>query len=316
MSRPLPGVDGHLEVTPPHRRLTSQLRIAAFSCLALSAFTLLGLATGVQSFDVSPAIGHIGLAATVICVVFAASLIGRMAFLSHQLDRDLAQEQRHTSELFQALEGRNSEIEMVNTQLREVNATILHRSRHDDLTGVLNRRAFLDALQAVTSTGSPVSLAVIDVDHFKSVNDNYGHQSGDVVLQSVVSTLVMGLGSSGVVGRLGGEEFGVLFTSTDEARAAHLLASAATELRQKSLLPHPEVAITVSAGVSEYSFPSDDPLAPLAPETLVNLLRSADLALYRAKRTGRDRVEVASENPSVIVAPPAPIRRTVDRRAS
>jgi diguanylate cyclase (GGDEF)-like protein len=303
-------------VTLPHRRLTSQLRIIAIGCLGLSSVTLAGLAFGVRRSDIAPVTGRIGLFATVVCVLFAAGLIARMAMLSRQLDRDLALEQLRTLELFRDLEGRTSEVQIMNDQLREVNAAILHKSRHDDLTGVLNRRAFLDELQAVTSDGSPVCVAVVDVDHFKSVNDTYGHHAGDAVLQSVVSTLVSSLGSAGIIGRLGGEEFGVLFTGVCETRAARLVEDAAAELRQKSLLPDPDAAVTISAGVSEFTFPANDPAAALAPETLVDLLRSADLALYRAKRFGRDRVEVASENPAIAPMTPPPIRRSFDRRAS
>jgi diguanylate cyclase (GGDEF)-like protein len=314
------GLARRFSVTLPHRRLTSQLRIIAFSCLALSAVTLGGLALGVRTFDVSPITGRIGLIATAVCVLFAAGLTGRMAMLSRQLDRDLANEQQHTFRLFQALEGRNSEIEIVNNQLREVNTAILHRSRHDDLTGVLNRRAFLDELQMVSPESSPFCVAVVDVDYFKSVNDTYGHHVGDAVLQSVVTTLVSSIGFAGVVGRLGGEEFGVFFPSTDEAVAARLLNDAATDLRRKSLLPGPDAAVTISAGVSAFTFPLDKltnhPSAPIAPEAIVSVLRSADLALYRAKRSGRDRIEIASQNPAVTPVPPAPIRRSFDRRAS
>ena len=192
----------------------------------------------------------------------------------------------------------------------------MHRSRHDDLTGVVNRRAFLDGLAAVTHDGSPVCIAVVDVDHFKSVNDTYGHHVGDAVLQSVVSTLVTSLGSSGIVGRLGGEEFGVLFLGMGENSAASLLEIAAADLRQKSLLPHPDGAVTISAGVSEFAFPVDDPTAHLTPAAVVSLLRSADLALYRAKRTGRDGVEVANENSAVTPVPPVAIRRSIDQQAS
>jgi diguanylate cyclase (GGDEF)-like protein len=306
----------HQLVTLPHRRLTSQLRIMAFSCLGLSIITLAGLALGVRTFDVSPITGRIGLIATTICVLIAASLLARIAVLSQQLDRDLAHERQHTLRLIQALEGRNNEIEIVNDQLREINAAILHRSRHDDLTGVLNRRAFLDELQAVATEGAPLCVAVVDVDHFKSVNDTYGHHIGDAVLQSVVTTLTSSLGTSGVVGRLGGEEFGVLFPSAGEAIAARLLAGAARELRQKSLLPEPDAAVTISAGVSEFMLPLGDQTGPVSSEALVNLLRSADLALYRAKRSGRDCVEIASRNPAVTPVPPPPIRRSFDRRAS
>jgi diguanylate cyclase (GGDEF)-like protein len=305
----------HQMVTLPHRRLTSQLRIIAFSCLVLSAVTLAGLALGVRTFDVSPLTGRIGLIATTFAVVFGASLIARIAVLSNRLDRDLAHEQQHTLRLFQALEGRNNEIEIVNDQLREVNAEILHRSRHDDLTGVLNRRAFLDQLQAVATEGAPLCVAVVDVDHFKSVNDTYGHHIGDAVLQAVVTMLTSSLGASCIVGRLGGEEFGVLFPSAGEAIAACLLEGAARDLRQKSLLPEPDAAVTISAGVSEFTVPVSHQSGPVSSEALVNLLRSADLALYRAKRSGRDRVEIASQNPAVTPVPPPTIRRSFDRRA-
>ncbi len=154
----------------------------------------------------------------------------------------------------------------------------------DHLTGVLNRRSFLERAEREimhqSQQGPACCMAMVDVDHFKSVNDSFGHAAGDVVLSAIANVLQSGVRDGDLVGRLGGEEFAVLMpaTSPDAAMAmAERLRASVAALR----LTHDGrvLQVTVSLGVS-VDGRSD----------LKKLMVDADVALYEAKQNGRDRV--------------------------
>jgi diguanylate cyclase (GGDEF)-like protein/PAS domain S-box-containing protein len=158
----------------------------------------------------------------------------------------------------------------------------------DHLTGVLNRRCFLERAERETTRQPqrepPCCLAMVDVDHFKSVNDTHGHAAGDAVLRAIAETLRAGVRDADLVGRLGGEEFAVLMPATtpqDATALAETLRADVAALR----LSHDGRAlqVTVSIGLSAYGEP-----------TLKRLLLDADAALYAAKRSGRNRVCLAA----------------------
>ncbi|MFO0611629.1 MAG: diguanylate cyclase [Polyangiaceae bacterium] len=164
----------------------------------------------------------------------------------------------------------------------------------DPLTGIANRRAFVQAMSAEISRSRrydhPVSILLLDVDHFKSVNDLHGHIVGDHVLALVGASLSQALRRTDVAGRWGGEEFAVLLPHTD-ATGAETVAERLREAVAGSArtIPGPagsvaaQIPITVSVGV-----------ACLEPnESWETLLGRADHAMYRAKRLGRNRVVVA-----------------------
>ncbi len=159
----------------------------------------------------------------------------------------------------------------------------------DALTGTGNRRAFDRALTIAVAAsrrgaGSPLSLAVVDIDHFKSINDTYGHDGGDSVLRSVGSELMRTVRASDQVFRLGGEEFVILLPGTDLAGAQSFFER----------LRH-DVANTVTrVGVSRVQVTASFGVATLSPiESGGELLKRADEALYVAKRSGRNQVQVA-----------------------
>lgn len=164
-----------------------------------------------------------------------------------------------------------------------------HLSRHDALTGLLNRRALLSALNAeqarVRRGAAEWALLLIDVDHFKRVNDAHGHAVGDQVLERVASVLQQSSRQVDVVARMGGEEFCVLAPMTPLHGAALL----AERLRQavESSAGAGEVAVTISVGIS-LAQPGADDSADAA-------VARADVALYRAKAAGRNRVELPTE---------------------
>jgi len=153
----------------------------------------------------------------------------------------------------------------------------------DPLTGLLNRRAFFEDAKAAchaAEIGNPLSAIIFDVDHFKHINDTYGHEAGDVVL-AAVSEVVMSAGMT-IAGRLGGEEFGVL-----ERCALDDAIDRTEELRRSiSLLCFPDWKlsnVTCSFGVAEWE----------SGDTIDKLLRRADTAMYHAKTNGRNRIVAA-----------------------
>lgn len=169
---------------------------------------------------------------------------------------------------------------------RRLQTLLEERSTHDPLTGVLNRRgfaSFYERLRAQSRRDArPMALLEIDLDHFKSINDRFGHAVGDCVLTHIAHTVGTALREGDYVARFGGEEFVVLLPNTD-APNAHLVAERVQHaLRAQSGrgLPECTVSIGVACHVSEL-------------ETLDSLLSRADAALYRAKAEGRDRIELA-----------------------
>lgn len=153
----------------------------------------------------------------------------------------------------------------------------------DVLTGVSSRRRLEDVLErerALLARGRPVSIILLDLDHFKSVNDRHGHEVGDEVLRQVARVLQQVARLSDVIGRWGGEEFLVICCDTELDGAARLAVRLAEVLRRSTI---PVVGqATASFGVTE----------AVAGESLRALVDRADLALYQAKQGGRDRVIV------------------------
>jgi diguanylate cyclase (GGDEF)-like protein len=163
----------------------------------------------------------------------------------------------------------------------------------DGLTGIHNRRWLDETLHRLVgrhrSGAGSLSVSLIDVDHFKRFNDRYGHSAGDHVLTTVASTIAANLRPTDLVARFGGEEFVILFPDTSAAEASRAaervrIAVAAKDaaMPDGTVLPH----VTISMGVAE-----------LAPSmTVPELLKTVDHAMYRAKKSGRDRVVVATDD--------------------
>ncbi|MBN3849895.1 GGDEF domain-containing protein [Paraburkholderia sp. Ac-20342] len=158
----------------------------------------------------------------------------------------------------------------------------------DDLTGALSRRAFLQIggalLNASLRSGSPVALAIVDIDSFKSVNDTHGHAAGDEVLGHFSAFVARELRVGDVFGRLGGEEFGVLCPATSVAEAVVLLERLRARLAASApgVLPR-GLRYTFSVGVDQHR----------RGESLEQLMSRADRAFYAAKAAGRNRVMAA-----------------------
>jgi diguanylate cyclase (GGDEF)-like protein len=162
--------------------------------------------------------------------------------------------------------------------LHETIARVDDHMRHDGLTGALNRSHFLDRVRAFPSAST---LMIIDVDHFKRINDSFGHAAGDEVLRMLAHAVQEVVGTRGLVGRLGGEEFAVFLPQANadiallEAEAIRLAVSALGMVVEGRRL-----AITISIGCAMHH-----PSSPIG-----TTLKQADALLYEAKQSGRNRV--------------------------
>jgi diguanylate cyclase (GGDEF)-like protein len=185
------------------------------------------------------------------------------------------------------------ELQHANVQLQEAYRSLESSSRLDGLTGIANRRRFdywlAEMGEAAAREGKPLAVMLLDVDHFKAFNDNYGHPAGDACLRRVAGCLVRELGSTSLarLARYGGEEFVLLVADTriEDALALAERLRAAVHAARLEHAHAPEGRVTISAGVGAG-----------VPERGVDaqrLVGAADAALYQAKNAGRNRVESA-----------------------
>lgn len=196
---------------------------------------------------------------------------------------------KETRDVEQELRQQQKQVQLLEKNL----ASARHAAEHDHLTGLPNRRAFESRLaedaRAAREAGEPLTLAFCDIDHFKSVNDSHGHDTGDRVLKLVAEALLEIAPDRCHVARHGGEEFVMLFRNLDAKQVFDIVDGARIALSQRKLvsktndqaLPN----VTFSAGIA-------DTLAYTDPRAA---LKAADQALYLAKTFGRNQVRVATE---------------------
>jgi diguanylate cyclase (GGDEF)-like protein len=175
-------------------------------------------------------------------------------------------------------------------EIRQKNEELTLLATRDPLTGCLNRRAFLAdseralAAAAAAAAGQPLCAIMCDVDHFKSINDRFGHGGGDEVLKAVAKALGRGLRTGDLLGRYGGEEFCIVLPDATLAQARVIAERlrAEVEANAGSAVRHlADVKVTMSFGVDVLG-------ADMA--NFAALVDRADQALYRSKQTGRNRV--------------------------
>ncbi len=177
-------------------------------------------------------------------------------------------------------------IKVLQDELKKSNELLRELSITDSLTRLYNRRYLMECLNREFSRScrgkTSMSLLMADVDHFKEINDTYGHPQGDRVLTALAAELRSHLRSYDIAARFGGEEFAMVLPDTGPAEAAEIAERLRRAAGEMTFSGAPALSMTVSLGISA---------APLQGiDTVEDLIREADRALYRAKREGRNRV--------------------------
>lgn len=212
-------------------------------------------------------------------------LAGAFNHMLNQIRNREAALEAHQAELEAKVAERTAELEIKQAALERL-------VRTDELTGLFNRRHFMELaqqeLRRAQRHGHAVSLLMLDLDHFKSVNDTWGHPAGDRVLVAAAGIMRRGVRQTDVVGRLGGEEFALLLPETGALEAQELAWRLCREMAAEPFELEPDGArrtVTCSIGIAH--------VCPDLPLTLPQLLTLADKGLYKAKHNGRNRVELA-----------------------
>ena len=210
---------------------------------------------------------------------------------------DLWKSQNQLHELLEALAERNKKLEEEIAERRRIETLVRHQAQHDALTSLPNRILFLDrldtALERAARHHENFALLYVDIDGFKPVNDNHGHQVGDELLRHIAQRLGKGVRKTDTVARLGGDEFAVILEEVASDRAALQVGLKLCEmLAQPYALDMPDGLVTVRIGASigVSIFPDHGQLRN-------DLINAADAAMYRAKRGGKNHA-VMAEAPS------------------
>jgi diguanylate cyclase (GGDEF)-like protein/PAS domain S-box-containing protein len=190
------------------------------------------------------------------------------------------------------------------TRTRKAEAALLHQATHDPLTDLLNRRAFLELVQdEVDASRRQTALVFLDLDDFKDVNDTQGHHIGDALLREFAKRLRGSLRRDSVVGRLGGDEFGVLLVDVSERHVPEVVARLLEHSCGPFVVAGCRLVIHASAGIALCAHVSD------AEEAL----RHADMAMYEAKRTARNSFRMFDANIQRAVVARVELAAALDR---
>ncbi len=264
---------------------------------------------GARSVIAAIAAGILGVSLTAgIVFLYVRLRFRRLILAAERLAAGRLDVNLKTKTAARGLEGR------LGRAIDAISVTLTERTESatvDRLTGVNNRQALLGALVAEVERANryerPLSVAFVDIDHFKAVNDTYGHATGDIVLRGVAQTIMANLRTSDQVGRYGGEEFMLLLTETDVEEGA-LLTEKLRNLVAKQRFPvegGQEISVTISIGIAGGG----------GVHRTDNLVRDADAAMYSAKSLGRNQTYIFAEPDEDARVPRAPISAAGRARA-
>lgn len=172
--------------------------------------------------------------------------------------------------------------EAAHARLAEAHRALAEKARRDDMTGMLNREAFFADVETARREAEAGTLLIIDADNFKSINDRFGHLVGDVALLEISTAICRAVRDGDIVGRIGGEEFGVFLAGADHREALRVAERLRREVAAADFRPTKEarMLLSVSVGGAMHRRASN----------LSDLLREADRRLYEAKQRGRNQV--------------------------
>jgi diguanylate cyclase (GGDEF)-like protein len=239
----------------------------------------------------------------VLLIVLEQNLLSRVEGLNHKIKQvtvsgDLslrldAEGKDELSSLAGTVNAMLTAIQKAKFELLQAQESLRFHAEHDSLTGVLNRRAIRDVLRRELARcrreNQSLGIMLADVDHFKRINDRYGHGAGDAALLTVVQRISSTLRPYDLIGRYGGEEFLVIAPNCDLGLTQRLAERIRDAVSSDGVdLGNDNVPLTVSVGITLGTADSD-------PEFLVTV---ADSAMYQAKRNGRNRVEMSMELPN------------------
>jgi diguanylate cyclase (GGDEF)-like protein len=211
--------------------------------------------------------------------IYMRSIVLILFMIVSLIARNLLKEQERTNRELTHHKTNLEEIVSLRTKQLEKIATI------DDLTQIYNRRKFFELANYELTRNArykhPLSIIMIDIDHFKDINDRFGHQTGDITLQYVARTIFDSIRTTDIFGRIGGEEFAMVLPETSKQEAADF-AEKIRQLIENEKFPDVGL-VTICLGVTQY----------YENDTSGSLFSRADVALYAAKNAGRNRVTVA-----------------------
>ena len=252
-----------------------------FAVQARSAQGLWSPAGAGFSFVLRPPLSQTTLAYVLYLVIGFLIAWGVLTFRTRSLVR-------RQQELAEVVAERTTQLRMEKTALEAARRELHIQATHDSLTGLFNRAAILEHLQREISRsvrdGRPLGVILADLDHFKNVNDNYGHLCGDEILREAAARYRSAFRSYDIIGRYGGEEFLILFPGWDPREAPKRIDEVLDAIRSRPFLLESEAAelrLTCSAGVAVFRPDAD-------PADMGDVLKRADTALYVAKNSGRN----------------------------
>lgn len=224
---------------------------------------------------------------TVCCVATAASFIACAYALAEQGQIVLTSLPSNWAEeinSLMAIAGQTG-IGALSLTLHQMRIANSHKSdaMKDALTGLLNRRALFDGRMGIVPTGTAV--VMMDLDYFKTINDRFGHDSGDQILMAFAELIRANIRSNDLAARMGGEEFCVMMLNSSPKASAAVADRIRSQIEATIVqTANGPVRATISAGIA---------ISSAEPETLQSLLKRADAALYEAKASGRNRVQIS-----------------------
>lgn len=221
-------------------------------------------------------------------VLAVAASIAAISMSNHHLASALIKSRQSQNELTALNKDLENQVSKRTQELQDAKKYAEQQARTDVLTGLNNRRAFFEYAEVMDSQARrykhTYAIAMIDIDHFKSVNDTCGHDAGDVALNAVGQLILKSLRETDIIGRIGGEEFAVILPETGTTEGAALVDRLRRTIEDAIIeTPKDAVRLTASIGIAALEDPNDP---------LERVMANADAALYRAKNTGRNKIEV------------------------